>query len=76
MTDTNAVSRKPQVLLRLQDEYGVHLIKKWHDNTLSVEGHTVECAANHNINVPAYFFPCDDELATKLFKEAGKEYRA
>lgn len=75
MTTNNNTLKKPQVLLRIEDEYGVHLVKKWNDNRLTIEGHTIERAASHNINVPAYFFPCDDKWAMELFKEAGKEYR-
>lgn len=74
MTD-RSLNRKPQVILRLQDKHGIHLVKKWHDNTLTIEGRTVERAANHNVNVPEYFFPVDDAWAAELFKEAGKEYR-
>ena len=76
MTDSNrSLIRKPQVILRLQDDYGVHLMKRWPDGTLSIEGHTSERAASHNMNIPSYFFPVDDEMAAELFREAGKEYR-
>lgn len=75
LMDTSMVSRKPQVILRLQDEYGVHLIKKWPLGYMTIEGHAPERATNHNMNVPEYCFPVDDAWATELFKEAGKEYR-
>lgn len=71
----NKSVKKPQVILRMEDEHGIHLVKKWPDNTLSIEGHTNERATNHNINFPAYFFPIDDSWARELFKDAGKEYR-
>lgn len=72
----NNSTKKPQVILRIQDEHGIHLVKKWPNNSMSIEGHTAERAVNHNINVPSYFFPVDEAWAKELFKEAGKEYRA
>lgn len=65
---------KPQVILRTEDKHGVHLIKKWHDNSLTVEGHSIEGAKNHNITVPDYCFPVDIDFVKQEFKNAGKEY--
>lgn len=68
------VVMKPQVLLRYQDNYGVHFIKKWHDNGLTMEGHTPEKATSHNANVPCYFFPIDDDYCSQEFSKQGKVY--
>ena len=65
---------KPQVILKTEDEYGVHFIKKWPWG-LAIEGHTPEAALSHNMNVPNYFFTIDEEYAKEQFRLAGKEFR-
>lgn len=66
---------KPQVILRIEDEHGIHFIKKWSNGQLSIEGHTEEAAKSHNANTPSYFFPIDEETAIDEFRKVGKEYK-
>lgn len=66
---------KPQVILRMQDKYGVHLIKKYSDGYYSIEGHSPEGAKSHNVTVPGYFFPLRESDVAEYFKEEGKEFR-
>lgn len=69
--------RKPQVLLREEDKYGVHFIKKWfhpENDYFAIEGHTVEGAKSHNANVPSYFFPVDEQYVSDAFNKAGREW--
>lgn len=72
---SNNTVKKPQVILRISDENGIHLIKKWGNGTMSLEGHTSEKSVNHNINTPSYFFSVDEEFVKEEFRKEGKEYR-
>lgn len=65
---------KAQIILKFQDENGIHFIKKWREKYLSIEGHSVDRAKQHNLNTPAYFFPITEEDCERIFKENGKIY--
>lgn len=60
---------KPQVIFKVEDEFGVHLVKKWPDQMLSIEGHTKQRAEQHNINAPDYFFPVDQDWVNEFIKK-------
>ncbi len=63
-----------QILLRIDDEHGHHIVKKDKNNGLfSIEGHN-ERPENKNVT-PKYFFPIDEKEVARLFAEQGKEWR-
>ena len=63
---------KPQILLRIDDENGHHIIKK-HENTYSIEGH-FERPENRHVT-PQYFFPIEQDYVAAEFAKQGKEWR-
>ncbi len=61
-----------QIILRIDDEHGHHIIRK-HDYGYTIEGYSSK--PDNYLNPPQYYFPFSrDEVASELAKN-GKEFR-
>jgi hypothetical protein len=61
-----------QIILRIDDENGHHIIRKYSDG-FSIEGY--EKKPDNYLSPPSYFFPFTKECVVEEFKKQGVEFR-
>jgi hypothetical protein len=66
---------KTQIILRIDDEYGHHIIRKQPTEPVSftIEGYSVR--PENYLKPPQYFFPFTPEEVAVEFAKQGKEFR-
>lgn len=70
---TNNDKNKGQIILRIDDEYGHHIIRRYSAGNYSIEGYAVR--PKDYQSPPEYFFPITQDEVAEEFTKQGKVWR-
>ena len=69
----NEKKKLPQIILRIDDKYGHHVIRKNDDKTFSIEGYYSK-PDSYALTTPCYFLPFHKDDVKQQFLAHGKEF--